>query len=74
MPTGWLRLRGLLPNAIPGSTLVNASGYVRVDEAEQHFEDCDRVNARGPAILAAACQNLGIQLLTYSSDLVFDGS
>ncbi len=40
---------------------------------KQHFEACDRVNARGPAILAAACQHLGIQLLTYSSDLVFDG-
>jgi dTDP-4-dehydrorhamnose reductase len=53
--------------------LVNASGYVRVDEAEQNFEACERVNARGPAILAAACQHLGIRLLTYSSDLVFDG-
>lgn len=53
--------------------LVNATGYVRVDEAEENFEECNRINALGPAILAAACRHLSIQLLTYSSDLIFDG-
>lgn len=54
--------------------LVNAAGYVHVDEAEANFEECDRINAHGPAILAAASRHLGIQLLTFSSDLVFDGT
>lgn len=53
--------------------VINASGYVRVDEAERDRERCFRENALGPAILAAACARHQAQLLTFSSDLVFDG-
>jgi dTDP-4-dehydrorhamnose reductase len=53
--------------------IVNASGYVRVDEAENDVERCFRENAHGPAVLAAACARHGVQLATFSSDLVFDG-
>ncbi len=53
--------------------LVNASGYVRVDDAEHDVERCFRENALGPAVLAAACARHGVQLATFSSDLVFDG-
>lgn len=53
--------------------IVNASGYVRVDEAEKDAERCFRENAYGPSLLARACARHGIQLLTFSSDLVFDG-
>lgn len=35
--------------------VVNAAGYVRVDDAEREPEACRRENAVGPAILAAAC-------------------
>ena len=34
---------------------------------------CRRVNAIGPAILAMVCRKAGVRLLTFSSDLVFDG-
>ncbi|UOQ65625.1 dTDP-4-dehydrorhamnose reductase [Hymenobacter volaticus] len=54
--------------------VVNTAGYVRVDEAEKDFERCYRENAIGPTILATACAARGIQLLTFSSDLVFDGN
>ncbi|HEX8428522.1 SDR family oxidoreductase [Hymenobacter sp.] len=54
--------------------VVNTAGYVRVDEAEKDFERCYRENAIGPAILATACAARSIQLLTFSSDLVFDGN
>jgi len=54
--------------------VVNTAGYVRVDEAEQDFERCYRENAVGPVILATACAARNIQLLTFSSDLVFDGN
>jgi dTDP-4-dehydrorhamnose reductase len=54
--------------------VVNAAGYVRVDEAEGDPELCLRVNATGPAHLAAMCQRRGLPLITYSSDLVFDGT
>ncbi|BAY49037.1 dTDP-4-dehydrorhamnose reductase [Scytonema sp. HK-05] len=54
--------------------VVNAAGYVRVDDAEREPHVCLRVNAEGPAILAAACAQHNVGLLTFSSDLVFDGA
>lgn len=54
--------------------IVNAAGFVRVDDAESERERCFRENAVGPEALAEACARREIQLLTFSSDLVFDGS
>ncbi len=53
--------------------IVNAAGYVRVDEAETDYDRCYRENTTGPRLLAEACAARGVQLLTFSSDLVFDG-
>ena len=53
--------------------LVNAAGYVRVDDAETDVARCYRENTTGPRLLADACAAHGVQLLTFSSDLVFDG-
>ena len=53
--------------------LINASGYVRVDDAERDAERCFRENAHGPHVLAMACARHRIHLTTFSSDLVFDG-
>src|SRR4030095_11261097 len=52
--------------------VVNTAGFVRVDDAE-HEPRQWRENVTGPAILARACAHTGIQLLSFSSDLVFDG-
>jgi dTDP-4-dehydrorhamnose reductase len=54
--------------------VVNAAGYVRVDDAEADVAGCLRENRDGPALLAAACAKHGAALVTFSSDLVFDGS
>jgi dTDP-4-dehydrorhamnose reductase len=54
--------------------VVNAAGYVRVDLAEQEPDRCHRENALGAAVLAAACREHAVRLLTFSSDLVFDGA
>ena len=54
--------------------VVNTAGYVRVDDAETDHARCMRENADGPATLAEYCSRGGIQLLTISSDLVFDGA
>jgi dTDP-4-dehydrorhamnose reductase len=51
--------------------VINAAGYVRVDDAEREPELCFRENACGPATLAAACASRQVALLTFSSDLVF---
>ncbi|MDQ9170912.1 family 1 glycosylhydrolase [Oxalobacteraceae bacterium R-40] len=53
--------------------IINAGGYVRVDDAEKEVERCLRDNTHGAAVLAVACIRHKLQLLTYSSDLVFDG-
>ena len=54
--------------------LVNAAGYVRVDHAERDSERCFRENTVGPEVLARSCARHGVSLVTFSSDLVFDGS
>lgn len=53
--------------------VINAAGYVRIDDAERDCARCERENTRGPTVLAAACAERGIPLVTFSSDLVFGG-
>jgi dTDP-4-dehydrorhamnose reductase len=53
--------------------IVNATGYVRVDDAERDIRNCRQVNAVAPAMLAMACRKAGVRLITFSTDLVFDG-
>lgn len=53
--------------------VVNAAGYVRVDEAESQALECLRLNLGCSADLAALCRERGLPLLNFSSDLVFDG-
>jgi dTDP-4-dehydrorhamnose reductase len=54
--------------------VINTAGYVKVDEAENERENCFLVNTTAPALLSTACAKKGVQFVTYSSDLVFDGS
>jgi len=54
--------------------IVNAAGYVRVDDAEADEHRCRRVNTVGPQRLAEACARQGVRLVCFSSDLVFDGA
>lgn len=61
-------LRELRPWAV-----VNAAGYVRVDDAEHEVERCFRENVTGPRVLATVCAQTGVRLVTFSSDLVFGG-
>ena len=53
--------------------VVNAAGYVRVDDAERDQGACFRDNCEGATALAAACKARGLAFLSFSSDLVFDG-
>ena len=53
--------------------VINAAGFVRVADAQREREACFAWNADGAARLARACAEAGIPLLTFSSDLVFDG-
>lgn len=54
--------------------VINAAGYVRVDDAEHDKANCFRTNTGGARVLAEECLRLGIPFVGISSDLVFDGS
>ena len=54
--------------------VINAVGFVKVDDAESQPDICFKENAYGPVILAEACLKYGAQFLTFSVDLVFDGA
>ena len=53
--------------------VINAAGWVRVDEAEREREACVAANADGAVRLARACRDRGLPSVGFSSDLVFDG-
>lgn len=61
-------------NQLQPWAVVNAAGYVRVDDAEREPQLCHRINTQGAMILATACAERGIPLVKFSSDLVFDGN
>ena len=53
--------------------VINAAGWVRVDEAEADPDGCIRANADGAVRLARACRDRDLPFASFSSDLVFDG-
>jgi dTDP-4-dehydrorhamnose reductase len=53
--------------------VINAAGYVRVDQAETEQNLCREQNILGPKNLADICSREKIKFLHFSSDLVFSG-
>lgn len=53
--------------------IINAAGFVRVDDAEASSNDCYKVNTEGPGNIAALSKKYNFKFVTFSSDLVFDG-
>ncbi len=66
-------LRALLRAADP-ALIVNAAAYTAVDRAEQEADLAHRVNAAAPGLMAEEAARLGIGLVHYSTDYVFDGA
>jgi dTDP-4-dehydrorhamnose reductase len=54
--------------------VINAAGYVRVDDAARERDVCFKANAMGAEAIAQACARLGLPVVSFSSDRVFDGS
>jgi dTDP-4-dehydrorhamnose reductase len=54
--------------------VVNAAAYTAVDRAESERDLAWRINADGPANLAAAAAANGARFIHVSTDFVFDGS
>ncbi len=53
--------------------IINAGGYVGVDAAESEPETCRRENTEAATVIAEVCGEKRARLLTFSTDLVFDG-
>ena len=53
--------------------VINTAGFVRTWEAAERQDECFKANVTGPEQLARACKLHGIPLVTFSSDLVFNG-
>lgn len=56
--------------------VVNATGYNAVDKCESdemEYELAKKINGYGPGILARICRDMGIPVVHYSTDYVFDG-
>lgn len=54
--------------------IINAAAHTAVDQAESEPDAAFAVNAIAPGILAEEAKALGIPLIHYSTDYVFDGS
>ena len=53
--------------------ILNCAAYTVVDRAESESELAYAINAEGPAHIAQTCSDLGIFLVHFSTDYVFDG-
>ncbi|MBK7252336.1 MAG: sugar nucleotide-binding protein [Ignavibacteria bacterium] len=53
--------------------IINCAGYVNIDLAETEITNCLNLNTRGIIKLADICQKNNIKLVTFSSDMVFNG-
>lgn len=54
--------------------VVNAAAYTDVEAAESHAEDAFRVNDTGARVVAEAAAMLGVDVVYFSTDYVFDGA
>lgn len=67
------KVRAVFERELP-QTIINCAAWTDVDGCEADRERAWAANARGPEVLAAAGRNIGAQLITISTDYVFDGS
>ncbi|UII71840.1 dTDP-4-dehydrorhamnose reductase [Pseudomonas sp. HN11] len=54
--------------------IINAAAHTAVDQAESEREVAFAINAIAPGVLAEEAKALGVPLIHYSTDYVFDGS
>lgn len=66
-------IRGWVEFVAP-DVVVNAAAYTAVDQAEDEAEICTTINVTAPTILAETVRRLGVLMVHFSTDYVFDGS
>jgi dTDP-4-dehydrorhamnose reductase len=65
-------VKNVLSSAKP-DVVLNTAAYHVVPEAEKFSDKAFQINGSGVLNLARVCQELGIRLVHYSTDYVFDG-
>jgi dTDP-4-dehydrorhamnose reductase len=70
--TNELRINAVFERERP-DVLINCAAWTDVDGCERDRERARTANALGPELLALACRKIGAQLITISTDYVFDG-
>lgn len=65
--------RGTIREAAP-ALIVNAAAYTAVDRAEEEDGLATAINGTAPGVMAEEARRLGIPLIHYSTDYVFDGT
>lgn len=55
------------------NVIIHCAAYTKVDLAEKERELCFQVNALGSAHVARAAEMIGAELVSFSTDYVFDG-
>jgi dTDP-4-dehydrorhamnose reductase len=53
--------------------IVNPAAYTAVDKAESELDLAMRINGEAPGVLAEEAKKLGVPLIHYSTDYVFNG-
>ena len=55
-------------------SVINCSGYTKVDQAEDEKDLCSQINTKGVEYLGNSCKNKNIRLIQFSTDYVYNGS
>jgi len=53
--------------------IINCAAYNNVDQAEEEYKICEKLNTKSPEFLAKIAKKIGAEFITYSTDFVFDG-
>jgi dTDP-4-dehydrorhamnose reductase len=66
-------VRALLKKSRP-RVVINAAAVVRAEWCDEHAEECFRVNTLGAYHVARAADEIGAEVVFFSTDYVFDGT
>ena len=58
----------------PVDSVILAAAYTAVDNAEEEVDLAMAVNGRAPGVIGEACKTLGLPLIYFSTDYLFNGT